>query len=238
MPDQVYHTHLRAGPTRSWGLHGLSETLSPKRLKRIIAEGHNSHTTYRFCSFAEKHNIIVLCLPSHTTHCLQPCDVGAFGPLNSTWKSEVNKVSSEWIPIWKTNLLAYYARARTKAFTPETIRSAFRKTGIHPFNREAIEDDAFAPALNTTTQAAQPVPTTVPDLLIPSTTSTASETASTTETPSGTSQMATSGAASTASTQLNENQTGGEVTYILANVPAPLSSLASRESILSQNAEL
>ena len=39
MPDQVYHTHLRAGPTRSWGLHGLSETLSPKRLKRIIAEG-------------------------------------------------------------------------------------------------------------------------------------------------------------------------------------------------------
>ena len=124
----------------------------------------------------------------------------------------------------------------TKALTSVTICSAFKKTGIHPFNQEAIEDDAFALALNTTMQATQPVPTIVPDLLVPSTTSTPLETvASTTETPSG---SAMSGAASTTSTQSDEGQSGGELKYILTNVPSPLSSLASHESILSQNVEL
>jgi hypothetical protein len=93
--------------------------------------------------------------------------VGIFGPLSSTWKAEVNQASYEWIPIRKSNLLAYYSRAREKAFTKTTIQGAFRKTGIWPFNRDAIERDAFAPALNTTTQATPPVPTTLPDLLIP-----------------------------------------------------------------------
>ena len=72
----------------------------------LILDGHNSYTTYWFSSFAEKHKIIVLCLLSHTTHHLQPCDVGFFGPLASAWKSEVNKASSEWIPIHKKNLLS------------------------------------------------------------------------------------------------------------------------------------
>jgi hypothetical protein len=132
----------------------------------LILDGHNSHTTYQFCSFAEKHKIIVLCLPSHTTHRLQPCDVGVFGPLSSSWKSLVNEMSADYIPIRKGNLLSYYSRAREKAFTERTIKSAFRKTGIWPFDRNTIEEDAFAPALNTTTHAAVPVPPTLPSLLV------------------------------------------------------------------------
>ncbi|KAF8235115.1 hypothetical protein L208DRAFT_1258781, partial [Tricholoma matsutake] len=52
-----------------------------------------------------------------------------------------------------------------KAFTKRTIKSAFRTTGIHPFNPDIIKDDAFAPALNTTTHAAQPVPAALPSIL-------------------------------------------------------------------------
>jgi hypothetical protein len=130
-------------------------------------DGHNSHTTYRFCSFAEKHKIIILCLPPHTTHRLQPCDVGVFGPLSSTWKSEVNAMSAQNIPIRKSNFLTSYSRARNKSFTESTILSAWRKTGISPLNRNAIPKDAFAPALNTTTKAAQPIEVTIPDLFAP-----------------------------------------------------------------------
>jgi hypothetical protein len=53
------------------------------------------------------------------------------------------------------------------AFMSDTIRSAFRKTGIWPFNLNVIEDAAFAPSLNTTTQAAQLVPAALPDILSP-----------------------------------------------------------------------
>ncbi len=47
----------------------------------LVLDGHNSHCTYCFCKFAAANDIIVICLPSHTTHVLQPCDVGVFGPL-------------------------------------------------------------------------------------------------------------------------------------------------------------
>ena len=113
----------------------------------LILDGHNSHTTYRFCTFAEKHKILVLCLPSHTTHRLQPCDVGIFGPLSASWKAVVNQMSKEYIPIRKANLIEYYAQARKRAFTKITIQNAFRCTGIWPFNRDVIEPDAYAHAL-------------------------------------------------------------------------------------------
>ena len=128
----------------------------------LILDGHNSHCTYQFCSFAEKNKIIILCLPSHTTHVLQPCDVGVFGPLSSSWKSEVNKLTRAGIPVTKFNLLEHYAHARERAFKPETIQSAFRKTGIEPLDRDALDPIVFEPALNTTTKSAQPLGATLP----------------------------------------------------------------------------
>ncbi|KAJ4488693.1 hypothetical protein C8J55DRAFT_486935 [Lentinula edodes] len=55
----------------------------------------------------------------------------------------------------------------SKAFKLTTVAAAFRKTGIHPFNRNAIDPLMFEPAKNFTTQAAMPVPTHVPSLLVP-----------------------------------------------------------------------
>ena len=131
----------------------------------IVLDGHNSHTMYRFCDFAEKHKIILVCLPPHTTHRLQPCDVGVFGPLSSAWKGLVTELSMENIAINKRNFIHYYSQARKKAFTSEMIKSSWKVTGMHPFNPNAIPKVAFAPALNTTTQPVQPMPAALPDLL-------------------------------------------------------------------------
>ena len=128
----------------------------------LILDGHNSHCTYQFCSFAEKNKIIILCLPSHTTHILQPCDVGVFGPLASAWKSEVNKLTLLGIPITKFNLLEHYAVARERAFKAETIQSTFRKTGIEPFDHDTLDPAVFEPLLNTTIKSAQPLAATLP----------------------------------------------------------------------------
>ncbi|KAF8240819.1 hypothetical protein L208DRAFT_1198774, partial [Tricholoma matsutake] len=95
---------------------------------------HNSHCTYRFCKFAADHKIIVICLPSHTTHALQPCDVACFGPLASAWKSEANLASADYVEITRWNLLVFYGKARERALKKTTIISAFAKTGIWPLN--------------------------------------------------------------------------------------------------------
>ena len=133
----------------------------------LILDGHNSHCTLHFCQFAEKHRIIILCLPSHTTHALQPCDVAVFSPLASLWKAEVNAASRKNTPIDKHNFLSHYHAARTQAFQPETIQAAFRKTVIYPFNPNAINPAVFEPSKNTTTQPAQPLPAQLPSILTP-----------------------------------------------------------------------
>ena len=47
-------------------------------------------------------------------------------------------------------------------FKAETIQSAFRKTGIEPFDRDALDPAVFEPSLNTTIKSAQPLATTLP----------------------------------------------------------------------------
>jgi hypothetical protein len=144
-----------------------SRPKSPGDYRLLILDGHNSHCTYQFIKFSAEHHIIIICLPSHTTHALQPCDVGIFGPLARAWKSCVTRASQENIPITKSNLLRYYHEARNTALKTTTIQSAFRKTGIHPLDRNAVPLSAFEPAKNTTTQAAQPLPAELSSLLIP-----------------------------------------------------------------------
>ena len=138
----------------------------------LILDGHNSHCTFSFCNYAADNKIIIICLPSHTTHALQPCDVGAFGPLAQSWKRVVTLASQSLIAIKKDNLLFHYHTARIEALKPTTIQSAFRKTGIWPVNREVIPLEAFEPSKNTTTQAVQPLSAHLPSILVPTPTPT------------------------------------------------------------------
>jgi len=99
-------------------------------------------------------------------HALQPCDVGIFGPLACAWKLQVTQALQDNIPITKDNLLWYYHDTRSTAFKPVTIQAAFRKTGIYPFDHNAVPTSAFEPAKNTMMQAAQPLPAQLPSSLV------------------------------------------------------------------------
>lgn len=44
-----------------------------------------------FITFCQEHKIIPLCLPPHTTHRLQPLDVGVFGFLAKRYKALVSE---------------------------------------------------------------------------------------------------------------------------------------------------
>jgi hypothetical protein len=66
---------------------------SPEEYHLLILNGHNSHCTYPFIKIYAEHCIIIICLPSHTTHTLQPCNIGVFSPLARAWKSQVTQAS-------------------------------------------------------------------------------------------------------------------------------------------------
>ncbi|KAF8234781.1 DDE-domain-containing protein [Tricholoma matsutake] len=64
-----------------WDFEPNMRPEAPEEYCLLILDRHNSHCTYPFIKFSAEHHIIIICLPSHTTHALQPCDVGVFGPL-------------------------------------------------------------------------------------------------------------------------------------------------------------
>ena len=55
-----------------------AEYIAPDDTRLLVVDGHESHKTERFLTLAEEHNIIICCLPAHTTHLLQPLDIAVF----------------------------------------------------------------------------------------------------------------------------------------------------------------
>ena len=61
------------------------------RRRLLIIDGHSSHVNWGFVSCAEDFRILLLVLPPHTIHQLQPLDVDLFSPLSQAYSSELLK---------------------------------------------------------------------------------------------------------------------------------------------------
>lgn len=96
-----------------------------------MLDGHGSHATPEMIELALDNDIILFQLPPHTTHRLQPCDVGAFGPLKTWWyKSCQSYLGRNGISLPARDVVGVYVGARKEAFKAETIKAAWRKAGI------------------------------------------------------------------------------------------------------------
>jgi hypothetical protein len=113
----------------------------------LIMDGHSSHLTSKFLGFCHDYNILPLCLPPHTTHLLQPLDVGCFAPLAHYYRVEVDEATQYGLHgVSKYDFLQFYSVAREKAFKAETIHSAYRKAGIVPTDPEVVLQQLIEPA--------------------------------------------------------------------------------------------
>jgi hypothetical protein len=59
------------------------------RWRLLILDGHGSHLTMDFISYCDRHRILLLVLPPHSTHALQPLDVALFKPLSQSYSHEL-----------------------------------------------------------------------------------------------------------------------------------------------------
>jgi hypothetical protein len=65
------------------------------------------------------------CLPSHTSHKLQPCDVGVFSPLKTAYRDEVKRLNRGGVDkVSKEHFTYLYQLARDKAMTKKNIKAA------------------------------------------------------------------------------------------------------------------
>ncbi|EIW65542.1 hypothetical protein TREMEDRAFT_66455 [Tremella mesenterica DSM 1558] len=134
------------------GLQWLTEVFDKSTASRqlwrrlLIVDGHSSHVNYTFLQLCDSLRIAVCILPPHSTHLLQPLDVGVFSPLSSHYTTVSTQLSVAWegrVGMSKALFYLIFKQAWANALSESTIRHAFAKAGIHPRNRNVVIDSVF-----------------------------------------------------------------------------------------------
>lgn len=114
----------------------------------LIMDSHVSHVTPDVLEIASKNEIIIVTIPPHTSHILQPLDVSVYKPLKQAWQENVRRFQ-EGSPFRRPGRYDFHALFNPsflKAFSKENIISGFNRTGIFPLNSEAVPDEALTTA--------------------------------------------------------------------------------------------
>ena len=128
------------------GLRWLEKHFIPATVRRtrgkyllLILDGHGSHLTAQFDRICTENAIIPLCMPAHSSHLLQPLDVGCFAVLKRAYGRLVeNQVRLGYNHIDKLDFLMAYPKARADTFRPENIQNSFAAAGLLPINLERV----------------------------------------------------------------------------------------------------
>jgi hypothetical protein len=103
-----------------------------------------------FLNKCDEFGIVVLILPPHSTHRLQPLDLGCFGPLTQKYSEKLQIIMFEgigYVGMTKRMFWSVFKPAWEESFSEENITSAFAKAGIWPFNPQYVLTQINRPAL-------------------------------------------------------------------------------------------
>ena len=89
---------------------------------------------------AQEQGIILYSFPRHTTHLLQPLDVGLYGPLKQLWSQVLKgfKLVTMGAKVDKEVFPKLIAQMWPRVLPPEYLTGGFRAAGLHPLSCEAI----------------------------------------------------------------------------------------------------
>jgi DDE superfamily endonuclease len=127
--DWIKHFELYTQP-RKVGVYRL-----------LILDGHDSHHSTEFELFCKEHSIITLCMPAHSSHILQPLDVGVFSPLKKAYGKQIEHLMrGGQTHIMKEDFFPAFRTAFPEAFSISNIQGGFRGAGLSPFDPQRVLD--------------------------------------------------------------------------------------------------
>lgn len=107
----------------------------------LWVDGHSSRSNLEAIELLRKHNITMATIPSHTSTLLQPLDRG----VNKTFKGSVRKLKPSRLSSCRTEarveLLSIAKDALYDAHAPRVIITAWRMTGLWPWNPSQVLGD-------------------------------------------------------------------------------------------------
>jgi hypothetical protein len=122
---------------KHFNAHTKARTVGARRL--LILDGHESHHSLEFQELCKENDIYTLCMPPHSSHLLQPLDVGCFSLLKRAYSREVESLMRNHINhITKLKFLPAFKVAFDRVFTSANICSAFRGAGLVPLEPDTV----------------------------------------------------------------------------------------------------
>ena len=129
-----------------WFQNLFIPSLTEERPVLLIIDGHSSHISYNVRQVAKQNDIHMLKLPPHLTHLLQPMDVGVFKPLKASWYKVVSEFTKQQKkPVTKKEFPSLLKKV-WDSYKEENAINGFKKTGIHPFDKDVIPASSLAPS--------------------------------------------------------------------------------------------
>jgi hypothetical protein len=117
--------------------HTKRHTVGGYRL--LIIDGHESHCSVDFQDLCKEKNIVLLCMPAHSSHLLQPLDVACFSPLKRKYGDAISGLARNRTNyISKETFLPAFKAAFEQSITKENIQAGFRGAGLVPHNPQAV----------------------------------------------------------------------------------------------------
>ena len=105
----------------------------------LVINSHKSHNSLNFQQYCKDNKIITVCMPPHSSHLLQPLDVGCFSPLKKAYRRQAkNLIRNRITHITKTKFLPCFIAAFKALFTLSNIQGGFRGAGLVPFDPQQV----------------------------------------------------------------------------------------------------
>ena len=115
---------------------------APRKLgvyRLLVLDGHKSHHSDEFEEYCKEHNIVTLCMPPHSSHLLQPLDVGCFSPLKKAYGQQIEHLMRQQCThITKEDFIPAFRAAFQVSLTESNIKGGFRGAGLVPFDPERV----------------------------------------------------------------------------------------------------
>lgn len=100
----------------------------PRARRLLLVDSHSNHINMKFIDYADRNRIILVVLPLHSTHRLQPLDVGIFSSLSNAYSQEIDnliRTSLGFVRMTKRSFWRLFHAACFRALTLENIKSAW-----------------------------------------------------------------------------------------------------------------
>ena len=94
-----------------------------------------------FIEYTHANRILLAVFPPHSTHRLQPLDVGLFSPLANYYSQAINRLLHEsqgFCSLTKRDFWSMFSKAWEHAFHAINMRSTFEATGLHPLQPKKV----------------------------------------------------------------------------------------------------